>query len=155
MPDLAVEYTLVTPAGTVVFNDNAVDQFYITNIPEGMSGAPLRTPMDPVAFGDGGNSYNFWKGARHIIFEGIFLVTSTPPCDAMVAIWNQMEDDLETALSSIAALDTDTGTLTWTPTGLAARSLTVRHDVPLDVQPDQNYAVRTFTFGLVADDPDW
>lgn len=155
MSDLAVEFTLTTPGGTVVFNDGGDDQFYITNFPEGMSGAPLRTPMDPVAYGDGGNSYNFWKGARHIIAEGIFLVTSVRPCQAMVDIWNQMEDDLQTALDSIASLDTDTGTLGWTPGGLSARLLTVRHDVPLDVQPDQAYTVRTFTFGLVADDPAW
>lgn len=155
MPDLAVPYVLATPGGTITFNDGSADQFYITDIPQGLVQAPVRAPQDDVAFGDGGLSYNFWKGARHILIEGIFLVTSVACGPSMVAIWNQMEDDLLTALDSIVGLDTDTGTLTWTPSGLSARALTVRSEVALECPPDQNYLVRAFHFGLLSDSPDF
>jgi hypothetical protein len=156
MPDLAVPYTLVTPVDTIVFNDGTADQFYITDIPQGLVQAPVRAPQDPKSFANGGRSYNFWKGARHILIEGIFLVTSVETCSpALLTVWNTMEEQLRAALESIAALDTDTGTLGWTPTGLTARTLTVRSEVELECPPDQNYLVRAFHFGLLADDPDW
>jgi hypothetical protein len=155
MPDLAVPYTLVTPAGTVVFNDGDADQFYIQDI-QGLDGAPIRAPVDDAPFTDGGLSYNFWKGARHIVFDGMFLVTSVPPCPAAVAIWNEMMDELREALDSISATIADTGTLSWSPTGLGlTRTLVVRNDVALETSPDQNYQARTFTFSLRADDPVW
>jgi hypothetical protein len=156
MPDLSVPYVLSCPGGTITFNDTTtIDQFYITDIPTGLAGAPIRAPMDDLPYGDGGLSYNFWKGARHILFEGILLVQSVPPCSAMVTIWNEMEDDLRVALDSISTIDTATASLAWTALGQPARTLTVRNDIPLEVGPDQNYQVRTFHFGLVADNPVW
>jgi hypothetical protein len=157
MPDLACPYTLTTPGGTIAFNDGSADQFYITDIPAGLAGAPIRPPQDDVAYGDGGVSYNFWKGARHIQFEGVFLVQSAAFCSpAQVQRWNEMEEELRVALESIAALSTDTGTLVWTPTGaLASNTLVVRAEVTLETAPDQGYTVRTFSFGLLADNPDW
>lgn len=154
--DIACPYTLVTPAGTIAFNDGSDQQFYIGSIPQGLGGKPIRAPQDLVSFGDGGRSYKFWKGPRHILFEGNFLVPEMPPCPALVTIWNEMEDDLDAALESIADETTDTGTLSWSPTGLGVtRSLTVRCELELDVQPDQNFLTRTFHFGLLADDPAW
>ena len=47
------------------------------------------------------------------------------------------------------------GTLTYTPTGAGARSLTVRHDIPLEFRHVENYLLISFTFGLVAAEPDW
>lgn len=156
MPDVACPYTLATPAGTIVFNDGSAEQFYITNIPQGLAGAPIRAPIDNVAFGDGSIGFNFWKGGRHILIEGVFLVTSLPPCPALVALWNAMEDELRIALDSISADIASTATLSWTPTGdVAVRALVVRNDVELETQPDQNYLTRTFTFGLFSEDPDW
>lgn len=157
MPDVACEYVLTTPFGVVTFNDGSVDQFYIQSIPQGLAGAPISAPIDDVAYGDGSIGYNFWKRGRHILIEGLFLVTSIPsPCSAQVAIWNTMEDELREALDSINGNTADTATLVWTPAGAAGpRTLTVRNDVPLDCQPDQNYLVRTFAFGLFAEDPDW
>lgn len=155
MPDVACVYTLVTPAGTVVFNDGSADQFYIGEIPSGLAGAPIRAPMDDLPYGDGGLSYNFWKGARHPLLEGVFLILSTRNMNGILTIRNQMEDDLRVALESISEADTATGTLTWRPLGLTQRALTVRNDVPLECVHDQNYLLRTFSFGLVADDPAW
>ncbi len=155
MPDVAVPYTLVTPAGTLVFNDGSADQFYIQSI-TGLDGPPIRAPGDPISYGDGGHSYNFWIGAREMLFEGIFLVTSVPVCPEAVAIWNTMEETLITILRSIAATDADTGSLTWTPTGLSSsRTLTVRNDITVECAPDQGFLVRAWHFGLRADNPDW
>ena len=155
MPDVSAEYLLVTPAGTIDFNDDGLDQFYIQEIPSGLAGAPIRAPMDPVGFGDGGRSYNFWSGARHIAIEGVFLILSTRNMNAILTIRNQMEEDLRVALESIAQTDVDTATLTWTPLGQTTRTLVVRNDVPLECPHDQNYLLRAFQFGLVADDPVW
>jgi hypothetical protein len=155
MPDIACPYTLTTPAGTVVFNDGSAAQFAIQGI-TGLGSAPVRAPIDDIPYGDGSIGHNFWKGGRHIAFEGLFLVTSADCGPNLVGLWNQMEEDLRVALESIAALTSDTGTLVWQPTGfLSPLTLTVRHDVPMECPPDQNFTVRNFTFGLFAADPDW
>ncbi|HEY1309279.1 MAG TPA: hypothetical protein VGF24_37325 [Vicinamibacterales bacterium] len=155
MADVACPYTLAAPGGTIYFNDGAADQYYIQAV-HGLDGAPIRAPIDDVPFGDGGLSYNFWKGGRHVSIEGIFLIQTIDCGPGLVTIWNQMEEALRVALESIAATIADTGSLSWTPTGLALRTLgSVRNDVPLDCQPDQNFTVRTFSFGLFSDTPDW
>lgn len=155
MPDLAVPYVLTTPAGTITFNDGTDDQFYIQNI-SGLSGAPISDPTDDAAFTDGSLSFNWWLRGRLVSFEGLFFVQSIPLCSsAVVAIWNQMEDDLRVALESTVPDETTAGTLTWTPGGLTQCQLDVRNKVPLECPPDQNYLVRTFSFGLFADNPNW
>lgn len=155
MPDLGVEYVLTTPGGTITFNDGSSDQFYIADI-QGLSGAPVRTPIDDRPYDDGSIGYNFWKAGRHIVFDGHFLVTSVMcPDPAVLPIWNQMEEDLRVALESIGTLIGVTGTLVWTPSGLTQRTLEVRYDVQLECPPDQNYLLRSFHFGVFAEDPDW
>jgi hypothetical protein len=72
--------------------------------------------------------------------------------NSIVQIRNGFEEDLRLALESILAAD---GTFVWTPQGQAERTLTVRHDVQLEFGHDQNYLLATFSFGLVAADPDW
>jgi hypothetical protein len=65
-----------------------------------------------------------------------------------------MEENLIDALESIRAGVGD-GTLSWTPGGLAARSLTVNSEVPVEFSATDDYHLKHFTFGLVAADPDW
>lgn len=154
MADVACPYTLTTGSGTINFNDGSTQQFYIQSV-QGLGTAPMRMPIDDVGYGDGQIGYNWWKSGRHVSIEGIFLVTNGICGPALVAIWNDMEEDLRAALQSISGLQTATGTLAWTPQGLSSRSLTVRHDVPLECPPDQNYLLRAFTFGLFAESPDW
>jgi hypothetical protein len=160
MADLDPIYTLTTPGGTVLFNDpsqsdSGEDELRLTNI-SGLDGPTIRAPMDDVPYGDGGLSYNFWKGARHIIMEGVFLIRSVRiGSDDVKPIRNTFEEDIRGALESIAALAAATGTLAWQPDGWAARSLTVRHDVQFDTGRDQDNLLETFHFGLVADNPDW
>ncbi len=154
MADVGVEYVLTTPDGTVTFNDGSLDQIYISEI-QGLGGAPIRAPMDDIPFGHGGLWYDFWEGPRPIIIDGVFLIQSTRVMNSIVVIRNQMEEELRTALRSIAALEADTGTLAWTPQGQSPRMLTVRNNVTVDFGHDQNYLLETFSFGLVAADPDW
>jgi len=153
--DLAAIYTLTTPGGTIIFNNGDLhtldDLYWITNI-DGLDGAPIRATIDNAPQAHGGLVHNAWKGPRHINMEGVILVQSVPIGGACLEVRNDMEEDLRAALESLLQAD---GTLAWTPDGQSARSLTIRHDVPLDYSPQENYAVMGFTFGLVAADPDW
>ncbi len=155
MPDISCVYQLVTPAGTIDFNDGATDQFYIGEIPSGLSGAPIRAPIDDAGFTDGSLSFNWWLSGRAITVEGIFLILSTRVMNGILTIRNQMEEDLRVALESTVPDETTAGTLTWTPLGQMQRTLDVRNNVPLECPHDQGYLVRTFHFGLFADNPDW
>jgi hypothetical protein len=155
MPDIACTYTLTTPGGTITFNDGSAAQFYIQGI-TGLGSFPVRTPIDDVPYGIGSIGHNFWAAGRHLAVEGVFLVPGDDCGPVLVGTWNTMEDELRVALESIAALTTDTGTLVWTPTGtIGTRTLVVRHDVPLECPPDQNFTIRNFSFGLFAEDPNW
>lgn len=148
MPDVSCVYTLSgTPA--ITFNSGSADQYYIGEIPTGLAGAPITLPVDPVPFSDDSVSYQTWRRGRHITVEGIFLITSTRVMNNILAIRNDMEDDLRTCLESITG--TGTATFAFTPLGQSASSLTVKNDVPLECLHDQGYLVRTFSFGLFAD----
>lgn len=155
MPDVACQYILAAPSGTINFNDGTADQFYITEIPSGLAGAPISAPIDPVAFANNSLSYNWWQRGRHIQMDGVFLITSTRNEQAILAIRNQMEETLRAALSSCAGLATAVATLSWTPYGQSGRVLEVRNDVPLECPHDQSYLVRTFSFGLFSNAAAW
>lgn len=155
MADLTVPYTLAAIGGTVVFNDGSLyslDDLYWIQTLQGLDGAPIRAPVDSVAFGDGGLVHTFWKGPRRITFDGVVFIQSVPlggPCQERL---NIMEENLRVVLESMLS---DDALLSWTPLGQPSRQLTVRCEVPLDVQPIEDYALRSFAFGLVAADPDW
>lgn len=151
MADVGVPYTLTTPGGMVIFNDDSLDQFYITEI-TGLGIPSLRTPIDNVPLGDGGLIHDFWKGPRHIGIEGILLIESTTIGDEIVDIRNEMELELTDALESILRND---GSFSFTPIGQGTRTFTVRHDIPLEFRHIENYLTEQFTFGLVAAEPDW
>ena len=155
MADESVTYTLTTPGGTIVFNNGDLrtldDVYWIQNI-GGLDGGTIRAPVDNAPQAHGGIIHNFWKGPRHITIEGVIFVQSVPLGGACLTIRNDMEEDLRAALESLLQAD---GTLAWTPTGLSARSLTVRNEIPVEYTPAENYAIKAFVFGLVAGDPDW
>lgn len=155
MADLTCTYTLETPGGTVIFNNGDLhtldDLFWISDI-NGLDGATIRAQVDNSPQNDGGHVHTFWKGPRHIVFEGSIFIQSVPLGAACLEVRNAMEEELRVALESILRED---GTLTWTPAGLSERSLTVRHDVQLDYSPQENYAIMGFVFGLVSAAADW
>lgn len=157
MADYSTTYTLSTGAGTIVFNNGQLgggsldDLYWIATI-NGLDGPTIRTSIDDVPFGHGGLLHKFWKGPRHPVLEGNLVVQSVPFGNSQCQeILNGMEAALNAALDSI--LQTD-GTLSWTPTGGAPQSLPVRYEVQVDIQPQENYALRSFNFGLVSSAPD-
>lgn len=155
MADLSCVYNLTTPAGTILFNNGDLhtldDLYWIADI-NGLDGVPIRAPIDNAPQNDGGHIHTFWKGPRHVTFEGAILIQSVPIGGNCLAERNALEHNLRVALESILQVD---GTLTWTPTGLTERSLTVRHDVQLEYSPQNDYAIMGFVFGLVSANPDW
>jgi hypothetical protein len=152
MTDIGVAYTLTTPGGTITFNSGAADQYYLNKTP-GLHGIQARVPVDKVPYGDGGIVHPSWKEPRHFTLEGSLLILSTHVETAIVAVRNDMEEDLEAAAESILA--PASGTLAWTPTGKSARSLTVHLDEQgLQWEHVDNYQVLDFVLALVAADPD-
>lgn len=158
MADNGAVYTLTTPAATIIFNNgelrDGTDKYWV-QIVHGLEGAPLRTPIDNAPQTDGGLVHPFFRAARPVVFEGVFVTESVGfPSQgaACVQRQNEMEDDLLDALESIVAAD---GTLAWTPLGLTARSLTVRNNQPLETTPSETYVIRNFVFGLIAANPAW
>ena len=158
MADLSCTYTLTTPAATISLNAgdlrDGTDKYWVQNI-QGLDGPPLRTPIDNRPQTDGGLVHPFFKGPRSIVFEGVLVTESAgwpSEGDACITVQNEMEEDLVDALESIIAAD---GTLAWTPLGLSARSLTVRHSQMLEFMAIENYVLKQFVFGLVAANPNW
>lgn len=142
MADLRSTYSL----GSITFNNgqpgDGTDLYWIQAI-HGLDGPTIRAPVDDVPFGDGGLIHKFWKGPRRVIIEGVLIVQSVDFSSSLCQpALNTMESALNSMLNGI--LQTP-GTLAW-----GAHSLSVYYEVPLDVQPAENYALRSFSFGLVS-----
>lgn len=158
MADYTTTYTLVTAAGTVIFNDGqlgggSLDDLYWISTIHGLDGPTLRVPIDDVPFGDGGVVHRSWKGPRHPIFEGSLIVQSVPfGSSGCQEVLNGMEEDLRLVLDSILA--PTSGTLSWTPTGGSLHTLDVFYEVAVDFQPENNYVTRSFSFGLISESAD-
>lgn len=156
MADVVTQYTLATPGGTIIFNNGtlrSLDDLYWTAKVRGLDSPRLRTNEDDAPQTHGSIIHNTFKGSRYPAFEGDILIQSVPLGSACQAASNVMETALKTALESILApVD---GTLSWTPLGESAKSLSVNYWVGLEVDPVNNYATRYFTFGLIAGSPDY
>lgn len=154
MADYSVVYSLATAGGTILFNNGDLrtldDLYWVQNI-RGLDSPSLRTPVDDAPQAHGAIIHNFWKGARHVGFEGELFVQSVSK-SACQPVLNGMESALRAALESILQVD---GTLTWTPSGGGAESLLVRYEIGLEISPNNDYATRSFTFGLIAGSPDY
>jgi hypothetical protein len=153
MADESVIYSLASiDEGTISFNNGDLhtfdDVYWVQNI-TGLDSPPIRAPIDNKPQGHGGIIHNFFMGPRLVTIEGVILVQSVPFGGDCRAIRNQMEYNLRACLQNM--LDQD-GQLTWTATGQAQRVLNVRHHVPLEFAPAENYAIKAFTFGLVSED---
>lgn len=155
MADLACVYTLACPGGTISFNNGDLkthdDLYWISNI-AGLDGAPIRAQVDNAPQAHGGIVHTFWKGPRHVTMEGSILIQSVPWGGSCLPERNAMEEALRSALDSTLQAS---GTLSWTPAGQAARSLTVRNDIPVEYTPQEGYLITGFTFGLVSAASDW
>lgn len=147
MAELSANHVLTTPGPDISFN-TGTDNYFITGI-DGLDQAPIRAPVDDSPQTDGGIVHDFFYGARYFTVEGVLL-----PGDGTAATSNTMQANLLAALESILRAN---GTWAWTPSGQAARSLTVRCFQPLSVRPWQPGfpLTKAFIFGLVAATPTW
>jgi hypothetical protein len=158
MADYSCQYTISGPSLTITLNNGELgngsrDNLYWIGDIDGLDGPPIRAQVDNAPQTDGGIVHTFWKGPRHINFQGDIIIQSVPFGGPCLEERNEMEDALRGVLESIIRED---GTLSWIPTGqFQTRSLTVRHDVPLDFSPTNNYMTQGFVFGLVAANSDW
>lgn len=152
MADYSCVYTLSSSGGTLQLNNGTLghgsldDLLWIATI-HGLDGPTLRVPQDDVPFGHGGLVHRSWKGPRHPIFEGSLVVQSVGPSQCQEVL-----DDMETAFNDVldAMLAPNAGTLSWTTAASNSFSLTVYYEVSLDIQPTENYRLRSFNFGLVS-----
>jgi len=156
MADYSCVYELECPGGTIMFNDGefsfgSLDDLYWIATINGLDGPTLRVPQDDVPFGDGGIVHRSWMGPRHLILEGSLVVQSVGQAGCQER-FNELEEDLRVALDSILA--PNFGSLIWTPTGGTESSLTVYYEISLDIQPTENYHLRSFNFGLVSESAD-
>lgn len=151
MADLTCEYLLTTGGGNITFNDGTLgdgtDKFWLTSI-QGLDGPLIRAPVDLVPFGDGGIVHQFWKGPRHVVFDGMLLIESSMSQADCQLLRNDLIADLEAALNSI--IPSTFGTLAWTPAGQSSLSLSVGYEIGLSVNYSDNYAVANFNFGLIS-----
>ena len=158
MSDIAVVYTLTTSGGTIHFNKGintgsldvpGQDDFLWITAIHGIDGVPMRTPVDNRPQAHGGLAFNFWQTARPVVIEGVFLVQSSRLDSECQRIRNVMDIALLRALESIIQ---STGTLQWTPSGQASRTLDVKYHVQLETDGVEQ---KIFTFGLIAPTPAW
>jgi hypothetical protein len=132
--------TLTTPGGVILFNDYSGSAYYHFTDVQGLDQAPLRISRDKKPQAPGAIVHKTLQDARTPTFAGTVVATS-------VAQRNTMTQALITALESIENAD---GTYVWTPTGLAAKTLTVRCDINVTYT---GKLVKDFAFGLVAANP--
>ena len=158
MANLSCVYTLnCGGGGTVQFNSGTlwINDVYWLSAVRGLDGPTGRVPFDNVPFGDGGLIHRSFKGPRRPRFEGDLIVGQdawgSADCDDRLY---DLEAALNAALDSILA--PTSGSLSWDP-GTGSVSLTVFYDAqdaPLDIQPGNGFATRSFSFGLISAAPD-
>lgn len=147
MADVASAYTLVTPAGTIYMNNGATDEYYLTDTP-GLDQANVRNPTDLAPQTGGFIVHDRFEEGMRFQMVGLMMIRSTRVQTSIRTIRNSMEADLTAALRSILTAD---GTLSWTPLGESAVSLTVRQDIKVEYAYVDNYLNKSFTFGLVSE----
>lgn len=156
MADLCVMYTY----SSVKINDTTAganrlitssDKGSIT----GLDGAPVRSQVDMLAQTDGGDVHTKFYAPRIITFQGEVQIQTAAPEDqtAWLTAMNTLEAAVVAALQ--AQLNSAT-TLSWTPTGLAGRSLSATYGVPgqeIQFSGPPLVGQRTFSFSLIAASP--
>jgi hypothetical protein len=145
MAEVAIPYTLVTPAGTITFNPTGSqsDGMYLTDV-SGLDQPTPRVAVDNRPQFDGGIIYTSWFGPRYPVLTGSMRYLTT----GFAVGRRPAEDALRAALASILRAD---GTLTWTPSGGSARQVTVRAE-QMQISNEQG-PLKGFQIALVAVNP--
>lgn len=156
MADLCCEYAI---AGITINDDTVGADRLLTSFDSGhilgLDGAPLRAEIDPQGQSDGGIVHEKFFGPRIITFQGEVHIQSV--VDAQSTAYTTAINTLEAAvISALEGIRNTPSTLAWTPTGLAARSISVTYGTEGgEIQFDGAMlpGERTFSFTLVAANP--
>ena len=152
MADVCCEYTI---AGLTLNNDTGDTLMLGGDGVQGLDGAPIRSQVDPRGQISGGIVHTKFFAARIITFSGEVLIRTQVPEDttAYITAINTLEAATVSALEGIL---NSPSTLGWTPTGLAARSISVTYGVPgqeVQFTGEMLPGSRTWSFSLIAAAP--
>lgn len=155
MPDQTTVYTLNPPSGPdLLFNNgsfgrgSADDIYYLTDV-QGIDTAELRTPRFKQPVDHGSRLLPFFEEGLTPRFEGMIVVQSVRTGNAIRARRMVMYEALRTALRACLA---SPGVISWTESGVGARSLSVQYYVRLAHTWSDQYQSMLFTFGLASED---
>lgn len=142
MAEAGIRTEIVTPAGTLVFNDRSGPEYNYFSDVEGMDAAAIKREDWELGGRDGAVVPDGFRAALYPSFSGYIVANS-------LASRRVQADRITAYLHSLARAD---GTLKWLPSGAAAmRQRTVRlHDGPT---VKQGHRIDGFQFSLVAGDP--
>ena len=154
MADLCAPYSI---AGFTINNGTAGTDRLMTSFENGqitgLDGAPVRSQVDLFAGTSGGIVHTKLYAPRVITFAGevhIQSVVWTSESLAYLTAMNTLEAAVVSALEGI--LHTPSS-LSWTPTGLSARSISVTYGVPgqeIQFTGPMVPGERTFSFSLIS-----
>lgn len=156
MADLCCPYAIagITINNTAAGADRLLTSFENGQI-TGLDGAPIRSQVDLLAVTNGGIVHTKYFGPRIITFTGEVHIQSVT--DAMTTAYVTAMNTLEaTVISALEGIRNTPSSLTWTPTGLSGRSISVTYGVPgqeIQFAGPMLPGARTFTFSLVAASP--
>lgn len=140
MPEVSIPISMVTPYGTLAFNDLTSSHPYI--VKEFKLSRTSRANIEHASQQHGGIlPSKFFHGYLMPIISGILLASDA-------ATRAQMMDDLTAHCASILSTP---GLLKWTPSGKTERQLPIRcYDDPIPDEPGGGLA-KQFHLGLVSD----
>ena len=147
MAEVAIPYTLETPAGDIEFVLDG-DGLRLYDI-AGMDGAAVRSAVENIPQGDGAILFEFFRGARFPVLSGIIKYTSSGVPATDYVNRRVAEDELRARTNSILNAY---GTLRFTPHGASERQLQVRLLDTLQIR-SQEGILKEFQIALIADDP--
>lgn len=120
----------------------------------GLDGPPIRRQVQPRGKTDGGLVHTSYLAARTVAWSGKVLINSTDwtlSTEYLTAV-NTLMDTVMAGLESIRNAD---WTLTWTPTGVATRSLVLRYGLPGgEIQFGGTMLDLTWAFQTISADPE-
>lgn len=122
----------------------------------GLDGAPVRSQVDNLGQTNGGIVFPKFLGPRVITFSGEVHIQSVSWTENNTA-WMTAVNTLEAAVvSALEGILNSATSLSWTPTGLAARSISVTYGVPgqeIQFSGAMLPGDRKFSFSVIAANP--
>lgn len=154
MADLCCPYTF----GGITINSTTpgTDRLILgENGVVGLDGAPIRAEIDDQGQSDGGIVHPKLYAARIITFTGFCHIQSAPKSTDSTSSYVAALNALEAAvISALEAKLNTADTLSWTPYGQSARSLSCTYGTQGgEIKFGGVMLEKTFEFTLVAEDP--